>query len=48
MGWHYICKDKVIFEESSFKSGEYYCYDVDTFDYLINDSDWVMSNDAYD
>jgi hypothetical protein len=47
MKWHYVCKENVIFEESSFKSGKYYCYDIDVFDYLINDPDWVSVNNAY-
>ena len=46
MKWHYVCKDKLIFEENSFQSGEYYCYDSDTFDIILNNLDWVMANNA--
>ena len=48
MGWHYICKEDVIFEESSFQSGKYYCYESETFDKILHDPNWVKANDAYD
>lgn len=44
-----MCKDTIRFEhDEDPRNGEYYCYDIDTFDYLINDSDWVMTNNAID
>ncbi len=47
--WHYICKENVMFpEDDDERNGEYYDYDVDTFDYLVNNPDWVWRNNAFE
>ena len=47
--WHYIYKDEIIYpNKDDRRNGEYYCYQIDTFDRLLNDNDWVQNNDAWD
>ena len=47
--WHYISKEEIVCKnEGDVRAGTYLVYDIDTFDYLINDNQWVFQNDAYD
>lgn len=49
MGWHYKYKDEVIFSnEKDPRNGKYLVYDTDTFDYILNNKDWVYNNDAFE
>lgn len=48
--WHNLYEDDVEFPNGNrdCRTGKYLVYDQDTFDYLVNNMDWVMTNDAYD
>jgi len=47
--WHYICKDTVMFKsDKDPRNGLWYCYLTDTFDYILNDHNWVCTNNAQD
>lgn len=47
--WHYICEEEIRFpKDDDIRNGKYYCYHVDTWNYLINNFDWVHQNDAFD
>ena len=44
--WHNIREDEIIFKTPNCREGKYLVYDKDTFDYLVNNNDWVFNNDA--
>ena len=45
--WHNICEDEIMFKnKTDCRNGKYLVYDVDVFDRLINDNEWVFNNDA--
>lgn len=46
MAWHYNKKEEII--GGSIKTGMYLEYDIDVFDRILNDNNWVFSNDAKD
>lgn len=47
--WHYNKLETIEFQDKKdHRNGQYYEYDADTFDYLINSNDWVHVNDAWD
>lgn len=47
--WHYIKTEEIVCKnKGDLRAGTYLVYDIDTFDYLINDNQWVFQNDAYD
>lgn len=47
--WHNIGTEEIVCKnKGDLRAGKYLVYDIDTFDYLINDNDWVFQNDAYE
>ena len=47
MKWHYDYIDEVVFPDSSdIRNGKYLVYNIDTFDYLMNEPEWVFNNHA--
>lgn len=45
--WHYVTYEQVLFKKDDDpRNGWYLCYDVDTFDYLLNSNDWAYNNHA--
>lgn len=47
--WHYDYTDEIKFSNpEDCRNGGYLVYNSDTFDYLLNDPDWLRLNDAFD
>lgn len=47
--WHYTKKEEIVCKnDNDLRAGTYLVYDIDTFDYLINDNDWIFQNNAFD
>ena len=47
--WHNIGTEEIVCKnKNDLRAGTYLVYDADTFDYLINNNDWVFQNKAFE
>lgn len=47
--WHYEYEDEIICKDpKDIRNGTYLVYHIDTIDYILNNNDWVVNNNAFD
>lgn len=47
--WHNIGTEEIVCKnKDDLRAGTYLVYDIDTFDYLVNENDWVFQNKAFE
>ncbi len=44
--WHNLGYEEIV--SNDYRAGRYLVYDIDTFDYIVNEHQWVVDNNAFE